>query len=160
MAPTDRPADESHARALYDEAVTRRVYDRLATLARTLLEAGTSVVVDAAANRRWQRDVVATAARDAQAALVWLDFQLPAEELLARVAARAAAGTDASDASADVVRAQLADREPITTEELAAAGTPATREMVTGRELADPDFAARLVARAPGPATAAAGRPA
>jgi len=160
MAPTDRPADEPHTRALYDEAVTRRVYERLATLARALLDAGTSVVVDAATNRRWQRDVIAAAARDARAPLVWLDFQLPAEELLARVVARAAAGTDASDASAAVVRAQLADREPITAEELAATGTTARREPVTGPDLTDPEFAARLVARAPGPATAMADPPA
>ena len=158
MAPTDRPADEPHAQTLYDEAATRRVYDRLAALARTMLEAGTTVVVDAACNRRWQRDVIAAAARDAKAPLVWLDFELPAEELLARVAARAAAGSDASDASAAVVRAQLAGREPLTAAEIAASGPAVRRIAVTGRELADAGLAARVV-NGPEPAPAGAAPP-
>jgi aminoglycoside phosphotransferase family enzyme/predicted kinase len=147
MAATDRPADEAHARALYGEAATRQVYQRLATLARTMLGAGTSVVVDAACNRRWQRDLVAGAAREAGAPVVWLDFDLPADAVLARVAARAAAGRDASDASEDVVRAQWNAREPITAAEVEAdtsAGVPARWVRVTPRELDDEGFAARV----------------
>jgi predicted kinase len=78
--------------------------------------------------------------------VVWLDFDMPADAVLARVAARAAAGTDASDASIDVVRAQLAEREPITAAELVAAGAgePPRRVRVTERELGDSGFVERL----------------
>ena len=146
MRPTERPIDAAHEQALYGDAASRRVYDRLAALARTLLDAGTSVVIDAACNRRWQREMLAATARECGVPLVWLDFEMPADVVLGRVAARSAAGTDASDASVDVVRAQLAEREPITEGELAAGGPggPPRRVAVTERELRDAGFAGRL----------------
>ncbi len=145
MAGTDRPQDAAHAESLYDPATTAKVYDRLAALSHTLLAAGTSVVVDAAANLRGQRDTIAAVASAAGVPLVWLDFDLPAEAVLARVAARQAAGTDASDATADVVRAQIAAREPITAAELAATGAVARRVRITAANLIDPTFMSRLV---------------
>jgi len=142
MAATDRPGDAEAARALYGTDMTRRVYDRLATLARTVLAAGTSVVVDATCNHRWQRDLFARSAHALGVPLVWLDFDVPSGELLARVAARAAHGHDASDALAEVVRAQLASREPLTAAEATAAGAVLVR--VAPPQLADPSFATRV----------------
>jgi aminoglycoside phosphotransferase family enzyme/predicted kinase len=144
LRPTDRPLDEAAAAALYDPLMTRRVYRRLADLARTLLEAGSSVVIDAACLTRWQRGELTTVAREAAAPLVWLELDLPDEVVMGRVAARLAAGGDASDASPDVVRGQLASREPIDAEELAAAGLGARLVRVTDAELADPAFAERV----------------
>lgn len=144
MAGTDRPPSAAHAEALYGPAMTGRVYDRLAALSRTLLAAGSSVVVDAAANLRVQRDTIAAVAREAGAPLVWLDFSLPAEAVIDRVAARQAAGTDASDATADVVRSQLAAREPITAAELAATGGSTRHVTITAADLIDPTFLSRL----------------
>ena len=144
MAAIDRPADAATTAALYEEAMSRRVYERLATLALTVLGAGRSVVVDAACNARWQRDVLAAAARDAGVELVWLDFAMPAETVIDRVTRRAAAGTDASDASAAVVREQIAAREPITPEELATAGPRCRLVLVTPAALADAAFITTL----------------
>ncbi|MGB8854165.1 MAG: AAA family ATPase [Pirellulales bacterium] len=146
MQPTERPADAAHEQALYGAAASQRVYERLAAVARGLLEAGMSVVIDAACNRRWQREMLAATARNCGVPLVWLDFDMPAEAVLGRVAARAKAGTDASDASLDVVRAQLAEREPITEAELAAGGVSEQPKWVrvTEREFDDPGFAGRL----------------
>jgi aminoglycoside phosphotransferase family enzyme/predicted kinase len=127
MGQTDRPADAAAARALYGTAMTRRVYERLASLAGTILAAGGRVVVDATCNLRSQREVVARAARAAGAGLVWLDLETPADTLFARVAARAADGHDASDASLAVVREQLAGREPLTDDEAAAQGATVVR---------------------------------
>lgn len=148
MRPTERPRDAAHAAMLYGDTTTRQVYERLAKLADVLLAAGASVVIDACCNRRWQREIVAAAARRAGTPLVWLDCDVPVETAVARVTARGVAGTDASDASADVVRAQAADREPIAEAELvASAGVePPRRVRVTERELAEPGFAARLAA--------------
>ena len=147
MAATDRPADENHAQALYNPATTRRVYERLAALARTLLAAGTSVVVDAACNLRSQRDMLAAVARDTDAPLIWLDFEIPADALLTRVEARQAAGTDASDASTDVVRMQLAAREPITSDECTAGNDsrPARIVRITPAACDDPAFITRII---------------
>ena len=140
MAADDRPADEEATRALYAVETTRRVYERLSALARRLLVAGSSVVVDATCQARWQRDLLAAVGRDAGARIVWLEIDLPVELLLARVAARAAAGHDPSDATADTVRAQITAREPIAPEELAAIPpSPAPLRMRVGpEELAAP----------------------
>ena len=147
MAATDRPTDDDHAKALYDLATTRRVYERLAILTRTVLATGTSVVVDAASNARSQREVLAAVARAADTPLVWLDFDIPPAAVLARVTRRQSAGNDASDASADVVRAQLAAREPITAEELSAVpGPPPARIVrITPASFDDPALITRLV---------------
>ena len=147
MAATDRPATDDQTQSLYAPATTRRVYERLATLARTVLAAGTSVVVDAACNTRSQREVLAAVAREARVPLVWLDFDIPPDAVLARVTRRQAADSDASDASADVVRAQLAAREPITAEELSAVpGPPPARIVrITPAFFDDPALITRLV---------------
>jgi aminoglycoside phosphotransferase family enzyme/predicted kinase len=144
MAATDRPADAVATAALYDSALTRRVYDRLAALACTALAAGRSVVIDAACNARWQREILAALARDAGVELVWLEFAVPTETVIARVTRRAAAGTDASDASAAVVREQIAVREPITAEELTAAGGRCRLVPITPEALADAAFVTTL----------------
>ncbi|MCE9632174.1 MAG: AAA family ATPase [Planctomycetia bacterium] len=122
MRPTERPGAGGTA-ALYGESSTRRVYERLASLAGMLLDAGSSVVVDAACTRRWQRDLLARVAADRGVAVLWIAFDLPAEVMLARVAAREAGGGDPSDASVEVVRRQLAVHEPIADDEVAGDGT-------------------------------------
>jgi aminoglycoside phosphotransferase family enzyme/predicted kinase len=122
MLPTERSVNEAAAAELYDPQMTRRVYRRLAELARVLLAAGASVVVDAACLKRWQRAEFGAVAREVAAPLVWLELDLPEEVVMGRVSARLAAGGDASDASPEVVRGQLASREPITDDELNAAG--------------------------------------
>lgn len=147
MTARQRPVDGAAARALYGADMTRRVYDRLARLATTVLASGTSVVIDAANTLRWQRALLARAARAAGVPLVWLDLDVPPAVLLDRVADRAASGHDASDAGVDVVRAQLAAREPLSVAEATAAG--ATLHRVTPRELADPTFVARIVGVTP-----------
>ena len=137
MTPPDRPADEAATRRLYDPATTAAVYARLAALAGGLLAAGRSVVIDAACNARGQRDCFAAVAREVHVPLFWLDLEPVPAEAAARVDRRRAAGGDASDATADVVRGQLAAREPITAAEVAA--VPAARWIrVAAADMADP----------------------
>jgi hypothetical protein len=147
LKPTDRPRDAVQEAAIYSPESTRRTYARLAELARLILAAGTSVVVDAACNRRRERRMLADAAREAGVPMVWLSLEVSEAVAIARVAARQAVGTDASDASVDVVRAQLAAREPILTEEFAR--TPAGEPLeslitITGDDIEDPAFVQRL----------------
>jgi hypothetical protein len=145
MAATARPGDDDAARALYAPETTRRVYERLAALARGLLEAGSSVVVDATCNTRSQRDLLAAVARDTGTRIVWLEIDLPVSLLHDRVAARAAEGHDPSDATSEILRAQLASREPIDEAELTphAGGPPSLHLCIGAEELAAP---ARLLA--------------
>jgi hypothetical protein len=144
VRPTDRPADAAAAATLYDASMTRRVYRRLAEQARVLLEAGSSVVIDAACLTERQRAEFATVAREVAAPLVWLEMDVPDEVVIRRVAARLAAGGDASDASPEVVRRQLSSREPIGPAELAAAGVPVRLVRVTEADLANAGFAAAV----------------
>jgi len=150
MVATDRPGDVDATRALYAAKTTRRVYERLAALARSLLEAGSSVVVDATCNTRSQRELLTAVASDTGTRIVWLEIDLPAELLYARVAARAAEGRDPSDATPEILRAQLAAREPIQPAELApfAGGPPSLHLRIGADELAAPArFLAALAAR-------------
>jgi len=144
LQPTDRPADASAEATIYGDALTRRVYERLAERAAMLLDAGTSVIIDAACTRRWQRDLIAGLAHSRGVSLTWLEIDLPEDLLLARVTARQAAGGDASDASAAVVKRQLAAREPITTEELSAAGGIVRRLRLTEADQQDSRFFDRI----------------
>jgi len=148
MRPTDRPADAAAEAELYGDVMTRRVYERLARLAGTVLASGRSVVIDAACLLRWQREVLAAAAQSAGVPLVWLELALPEAVVIDRVMARLATGGDASDASAEIVRRQLAAREPITAAELAAVGLNARRVPVGEPDLSDPAFALRLATEA------------
>lgn len=123
MAPIERPADAEVTAALYSDTATRQTYERLASLAKAMLANGASVVIDAACTRRWQRELLAKAATANGCALTWLAPHLSEDELIARVEARRISGHDASDASAAIVRQQLATFEPITHAELAAPNT-------------------------------------
>ena len=113
LRPTERPADDAATAWLYSAAMTEQVYRRLVELAGLLLDAGQSVVVDATCLRRAQRAVFTELAAVKQVPLTWLVCELPLAELDRRIAARQAAGDDASDASAAVARNQLAAFEPI-----------------------------------------------
>jgi aminoglycoside phosphotransferase family enzyme/predicted kinase len=135
MRPTERPADEATTAEVYSESCTRRVYERLALLAGVVLDGGSSVVVDAACTKRWQRDLLARVAADRGVPIIWIAFDLPAEAALARVAARQARGDDASDASADVVIRQAAVFEPPADDEAGGRGTVVrVMGVVTGPE--------------------------
>ena len=140
MASTDRPDGPAAVAALYSAESTRRVYERLAGLARQLLAAGTSVVVDATCNARDERRLLAAAARGAGVPLAWLDIELPESLLLERVDRRRQEGADPSDATGDVVRRQLATREPIGDDETSPGGMPRVIRVSVGTaELADPE---------------------
>lgn len=100
------------AAALYAPRMTELTYGRLQSLAATLLEAGVSVVVDAASLRAAERRELArvAGARGCPAAVV--ACEAPPPVLASRVAGRAAAARDPSDATLEVLAAQQGWREP------------------------------------------------
>ena len=103
LGPRDRaPA----ALGLYSREATRRTYDRLLALAGQALSGGIGVVVDAANLRRAERAAFVDLARRLGARPVVLACRAPEPVLRERIRRRAAAGTDASDASEDVLALQ------------------------------------------------------
>ena len=105
----------------YGEDAARRTYARLGELARAALRAGWPVVVDAAcllaAQRRGLRDLAAELALP----FFLVDVRAAPATLRARLAARQAAGEDASDADAAVLAMQLGSAEPLAPDERAQA---------------------------------------
>ena len=106
LPPEHRTSVEEGAR-LYDGEATARTFGVLETRARDLLAAGVNVIVDAtfldAALRR--RFAALAEAPDVRGAL--LECVASPATLRARIATRAAAGEDASDADLAVLEAQL-----------------------------------------------------
>jgi aminoglycoside phosphotransferase family enzyme/predicted kinase len=105
---------------LYAADLTARTYARLAELARAIVEAGYSAVVDAAFLSRAQREAFAGLARELGVPCAIADCQAPEALLRERVALRERAGRDASEAGLAVLEHQLASSEPLTGEELRA----------------------------------------
>ena len=99
VAPETRLAIEA-----YRPEVTETVYHDLAAGSAHVLGLGHAVVADATFERPSHREAIAAVARGAGVAFLGLWLDVPAEELLRRVAARRG---DPSDATADVVRRQL-----------------------------------------------------
>jgi aminoglycoside phosphotransferase family enzyme/predicted kinase len=106
---------------LYTQEITRATYARLAQLAQSILRAGYPVLVDATFLRAQQRDAFARIARDERAALRIACFVADDDVLRERVQQRQAAGTDASEATLEVLEQQLRTREPLSEAEAACA---------------------------------------
>jgi len=97
---------------LYTPQATQATYARLATLAQALLPCGFPVIVDATFLHAAERAPFAKLAQALQArhTLLWCDA--PLEVLRGRIAAREAAGRDASEATLEVLTRQLEALEP------------------------------------------------
>jgi predicted kinase len=104
-------AGAAPGQGIYGAADARATYDRLAQAARVALDAGYPVIVDAAFLRRAERDRFRALARELGAAFRLVACVAPAGVLRARVAARARAASDASDAGPAVLEAQMRDAE-------------------------------------------------
>jgi len=111
---------------LYDREGSAQTYARLESLARALLASGTAVVVDAAFLARADRDRFRALAREAGVAFTIAVCEAPVEVLRDRIAARLAAGRDASEADAAVLEHQLRSHEPPAEDERAAVVVVAT----------------------------------
>lgn len=100
------------AGGIYTAEAGARTYARLLTLARTVLEAGYPVFVDATFCRREQRRPFARLAARLEVPGLVAWFDAPPDLLRQRVVARLERGADASEAGLEVLEAQLASFEP------------------------------------------------
>ncbi|HYH42853.1 MAG TPA: AAA family ATPase, partial [Burkholderiales bacterium] len=94
------------AGGLYTHDITRATYARLTQLARTVLEAGNTVIVDATFLQRWQRTLLRDLADGLGVPIAILTVQTPEKILRQRIDARAARGTDPSEATEAVLAYQ------------------------------------------------------
>ena len=106
---------------IYDAKANARTYERLAHLARGILEAGYPAIVDAAFLRREERGRFKRGVQNPGGIFLILACAAPEETLLERLAHREARGSDASDAGLAVLEYQLATRQPLAPDEIESA---------------------------------------
>jgi uncharacterized protein len=116
---------------IYAPDATRDTYARMARLAESVLDGGCTVLVDATFLKHWQRDVFRDLAARLHVPFRIAHFDASPPTLAARIASRAAQGTDASEAGMEVLQAQLRGQEPLTAEEQAVAATFDTERLTT-----------------------------
>jgi aminoglycoside phosphotransferase family enzyme/predicted kinase len=102
---------------LYAADVSAATYQRLNELAAVVLHAGFPVVVDATYLKHEQRLATAKVAEATGAPFLVLDCAAPKAVIEGRLAQRQAQNQDPSDATMEVIEAQLATRETLTPDE-------------------------------------------
>jgi len=100
-------AGNSVNEGVYTAENVQLVYLRLAELASSILDAGFTVLIDAAFLQASQRGLFAELAAKKQLAFVILDFHAPVQELKQRISNRQQSGNDASEATLAVLEHQL-----------------------------------------------------
>lgn len=134
LAPTASSA-ALESQNIYSAEATERTYAQLLALARTVLDAGCAVLVDATFLAQSQRAAFRALAAEKAVPFAILAFDAPVAVLEQRVAQRLAQGGDASEATLEVLAAQLARREPLTAQEQALAVQIDTRQPVDAAAL-------------------------
>jgi aminoglycoside phosphotransferase family enzyme/predicted kinase len=102
---------------LYSPDATARTYTRLLDLARLILDAGYSALVDATFLKAAQRRPFLALAHEKRCSCTIFEPVAPKEVLRSRVSARNAAGRDPSEADPAALEVQLAALEPLGPEE-------------------------------------------
>ncbi|HXR02122.1 MAG TPA: AAA family ATPase [Pseudomonas sp.] len=103
---------------LYAEDASVATYKRLNELAAVVLHAGFPVVIDATFLKHEQRMVTAQIAEAAGDPFLILDCAAPKAVIEGWLAQRQTKNEDPSDATIEVIEAQLANREPLTADEM------------------------------------------
>lgn len=115
-----QPADQQGklSDGIYQPSASQATYARLNEVAHLALQAGYPVVLDATFLKQHQRDAARKIAEAQGVPFLLLSCQAPDETLEQRLHTRQREGNDPSDATLDVLRTQLASREPLDQSEL------------------------------------------
>lgn len=108
------PTPENKKQVLYSVDATEKLYFRLQELAKELLQAGLSVIVDATFLCHWQRQLFFDLANEMNVPINIFSFDAPLDVLKQRVLQRQSQEKDASDADLNILDLQLITREPLT----------------------------------------------
>lgn len=133
------------AGGLYTAEERTAVYERLATLAESVLAAGHHVIVDASFLERDRRDRFRALARQAGAGFVIVSATAPEDELQRRIDKRQRAQDDASEAGSAVLRYQLEHADALADDE-----RDRVVEVPTGQQVDIGSLARRCLAIGPG----------
>lgn len=117
LMPTSRAGGAPES-GLYDPDSTQATYEYLLRLARHILMAGKSLIVDAAFLKEAQRRMFAGLALELGVPFFILDIGARETTLQARIIARARHGRDPSDANLAVLEYQMAHHDALTKEEM------------------------------------------
>ena len=109
---------------IYTVDASEQTYDRLAELARTILQAGYTTIVDASFLKASQRDQFTRLASQYEVPHMFITCGAAESVLRERIRQRAAHGTDPSEATLDVLQQQIQSHDPLTEEEQAHALAP------------------------------------
>ena len=112
LAPTQRPR-AGRTERIYTPEEKQRVYASVSDRARSVLESGRAAVLDGTFSRRVDRDVARRLAGDLGAHAFFVETGCSADVALRRLARRAAADADPSDAGPDRYRASVAAFEAL-----------------------------------------------
>ena len=115
--PADALSGSAVASGLYGQEPTEATYGRLAGIARAVVRAGYTAIVDAAFLLRRQRAQLRQVALQLGAPIAVLDVQAPLAMLRERITARSRDGRDPAEARIDVLEHQLATLEPVADDE-------------------------------------------
>lgn len=102
---------------IYTEDASQKTYRHLVELAKIIIDAGFSAIVDATFLKAQQRIAFKQLADDCGAAFFIIDFQASEQALYQRVSLRQQQGDDASEATADVLRQQMLSAQPLSVSE-------------------------------------------
>ncbi|MDH5564088.1 MAG: AAA family ATPase [Nitrospirota bacterium] len=102
---------------LYHSDMTARTYAQLRDLARTLLQEGFLVIIDATFLQQSQREVFRDLAKAEECEWLIVDVSAPQAVLAERIELRSREGRDASDATVEIMKQQQETDEPFTQEE-------------------------------------------
>jgi hypothetical protein len=116
--PKQNTANNEVNQGLYTPENVLLVYYSLVELAAISLQAGFSVLIDAAFLQSNQRELFAKLALNEKIEFAILDFYAPEQELKRRVSERWQLGMDASEATLAVLEQQLKTAQPLTALEL------------------------------------------
>ncbi len=108
---------------IYTEQASDDTFESLLGRARTSLQAGYPVIVDAAFLQRDRRFRFRELAAELGVPFTILDCEANIDTLRQRVRARAASGADASEADVEVLERQIQSRQPLAAQERACAIT-------------------------------------
>lgn len=110
-------AEEQTGGEVYTETAGRDTYRRLADLARIVIQAGFSAIVDATFLKSAQRRQFEQLAEECGVTFVILDFKASEAVLAERINSRRALQNDASEATLDVLQQQMQSAEPLSADE-------------------------------------------
>lgn len=102
---------------IYTGEATEQTYNQLARLARIVIQAGYSAIVDATFLKKSQRELFHNLANELNIPFVILDCDVPHTELEQRIIKRQTTTKDPSEARLDILKKLIANEEKLTDEE-------------------------------------------